>query len=177
MQTLRTRRLELVPATLALVEAELESSGALAMRLGAVVPGCWPPGEYDRAALEFFRERLARDPAAAGWYSWYAIHRPTDSDDAVLVGAGGFFGPPGADGIAEVGYSIVPEFRSRGFASELIQALVSHALAKPEVLRVIAHTAPANLASIRVLERSGFRLAGTDDETGMIRYASTKKND
>jgi len=172
MQTLKTRRLELVPATLALVEAELESFGALAMLLGASVPGSWPPGEYDRAAMEFFHDRLAENPAVAGWYGWYAVHRPTDSTDPVLVGAGGYFGPPDAGGIAEVGYSIVPEFRRRGFATELVQALVSRAFAMPEVLRVIAHTAPTNLGSIRVLERSGFSLVGVAGEAGMVLYAS-----
>jgi len=66
----------------------------------------------------------------------------------------------------------VPEFRRRGFATELVQALVSRAFAMPEVLRVIAHTAPTNLGSIRVLERSGFSLVGVAGEAGMVLYAS-----
>lgn len=172
MQTIRTRRLELVPASLALVEAELESTGALAKLLDAAIPGSWPPGEYDRAAMEFFHDQLAENPAAAGWYGWYTIHRPADSNATVLVGAGGYFGLPGADGIAEIGYSIVPEFRARGFATELVQALVSRALSMPEVLRVIAHTNPTNLGSIRVLERCGFCLVGSNREAGMVQYAT-----
>ena len=174
MQIIRTRRLDLVPATLSLVEADIQSPEALGHLLGAVVPASWPPGEYDRSAMEFFRDRLSQNPEAVGWYGWYAVHRAVEPHGAVLVGSGGYFGPPGADGVAAIGYSIVPESRALGFATELVQALVSRAFSKPEVLRVIAHTTPTNLGSVRVLERCGFTLVGPGSEPGTVQYAITK---
>jgi len=174
MQIIRTHRLELVPATLTLVEADIQSPEALARLLGAAVPASWPPGEYDRSAMEFFRDRLSANPEAVGWYGWYAVHRPVESNGSVLVGSGGYLGPPGADGVAEIGYSIVPESRALGFATELVQALVSRAFSKPEVVRVIAHTTSANLRSVRVLERCGFSLVGPGSEPGTVQYATTK---
>jgi RimJ/RimL family protein N-acetyltransferase len=174
MQIIRTHRLDLVPATLALVEADIESPEALGRLLGAVVPACWPPGEYDRAAMEFFRDRLSESPEAVGWYGWYAVQRSVEPHGSVLVGCGGYLGPPGADGVAEIGYSIVPESRGLGFATEIVHAIVARAFSKPGVVRVIAHTSSTNLESVRVLEKCGFSLVGPGTEPGTVRYATTK---
>ena len=86
---IRTECLELVPATLAHIEAEMEYSEKLGRLLGAEIPTSWPPGEYDRSAMEFFRARLSESGEAVGWYGWYAIHRPVEGDGAVVIGAGG----------------------------------------------------------------------------------------
>ncbi len=174
MHAIPTRRLDLVPATLALVEADLRAPGALARLLGAEVPAGWPPGEYDRSAMEFFRDRLSENPEAVGWYGWYAVLRPVEPRGSVLVGSGGYLGPPDAGGVVEIGFSIVPEYRALGFASEIVQALVARAFSKPEVERVVAHTTPANLGSIGVLRRCGFGLVGQGRDHGTVRYAATR---
>ena len=174
MDSIRTERLELVPATLAHVDAELQSREALGHFLGAVVPASWPPGEYDRSALEFFRARLSEPAAAAGWYNWYAIHRPVPEHGRVVIGAGGYFGPPGTDGVVEVGFSVVPEFRKLGFAAELVHGLASRALSVPGVVRLIAHTRTANPQSIRVLEKCGFAQVGPGHKLGTIRYERSR---
>lgn len=152
----------------------MESPASLGRLLQAAVPASWPPGEYDRSAMEFFHAQLSEDGAAVGWYGWYAIHRPVDGD-GVVVGSGGYLGPPGPDGVAEVGYSIAPEFRARGFATELVQALVSRAFSVKGVVRVIAHTTATNPVSIKVLERCGFTLAGDGTEPGTVRYERSRE--
>ena len=169
--TLRTAQLELRAASLALLEAELRGRSELTHALAAEVPGDWPPGEYDRPALEFFHAQcLALGAAAVGWYGWYVLHAPRGEPPPVLVGAGGYLGPPDATGVVEVGYSILPAWQGRGFARELVTALVARALATGRVRRLQAHTTPSNLASVRVLERTGFRLTGPGAEPGSIRY-------
>ncbi len=167
---LRTARLDLVAANLDCLNAELESVDALGCLLGARIPRGWPPGEYDRAAIEYFRHQLAADPGAVGWYAWYAVLRAEAGREAVLAGAGGFFGRPTGDGVAEIGYSIVPGFRGRGLATELTAALMEFALETPGVARIIAHTTPDNIGSIRVLERCGFDAAGAGEEPGTLRF-------
>ena len=171
---IQTERLELVAATLAHVEAELESPGRLGELLGADVPASWPPGEYDRSAMEFFRARLSENPSAAGWYGWYAVLRPGENERAAVIGAGGYLGPPDSDGVVEIGYSIAPEFQARAFATELVEALVARAFSAAEVVRVIAHTGAANGASIKVLERTGFVLVGPGAEPETRRYESRR---
>jgi [ribosomal protein S5]-alanine N-acetyltransferase len=170
MHPITTLRLVLVPATVALIDADLESAEALDRFLDAEVPSDWPPGEYDRPAMEFFRSQLAKQPDAVGWYGWYAVHRSVDQERPVLVGSGGYFGPPDAAGTVEVGYSIVPAFRARGFATELLKALVARAFAVPGLLQVVAHTTPSNIGSIRVLERCGFSFIGPGNEPNTVRY-------
>jgi len=98
------------------------------------------------------------------------VLRAEDGREAVLVGAGGFFGRPSGDGVAEIGYSVVPGFRGRGLATELTAALMEFALETPGVARLIAHTTPDNVGSIKVLERCGFDAAGAGEEPGTIRF-------
>jgi len=87
------------------------------------------------------------------------------------VGAGGYFGPPDAGGTVEIGYSVVSGFRARGFAGEIVRALVEHAFSTSGVKRVIAHTQPENIGSVKVLERAGFFLVGAGQEPGTVQYA------
>ncbi len=171
MLTLRTPRLDLVAASAAHHAAELESPAVLARLLGAEVPPGWPPGEYDRPAIEYFRARLIENPDGVGWFGWYAVRRRVGAAPALVVGAGGYFGPPGPDGVVEIGYSVVESFRAQGFASELVEALVARAFATPGVVRVVAQTRPENVGSVRVLERCGFALEGLGREPGTILFA------
>ncbi len=169
VRPIRTERMELVPATVPLLEAELASHDELGARLDARVPPDWPPGEYDRAVAEYFRQRLRESPAAAGWFGWYAIRR-VPGEDRVLVGAAGYLGPPDPDGTVEIGYSIVPGHRGRRYATEIAEALVRQAWSVPEVRRVIAHTAAENAGSVTVLEKCGFTLFEREDESGRVGY-------
>ncbi|HWS72023.1 MAG TPA: GNAT family N-acetyltransferase [Thermoanaerobaculia bacterium] len=157
--------LHLLPTTLAHLEDELAGGANLGAMLHATVPASWPPGEYDRDAMAFFRERyLEEREAAVGWYGWYAIDRDGDGGDAAqLIGAGGYFGPP-VDGRVEIGYSIAPEFRRRGYATELVDALVTRAFAIDGIDTVVAHTTHANQGSLGVLAKCGFAEAGPDGD-------------
>jgi len=169
-----TSRLDLIAATVAHLDAELDSPAQLGALLRVEVPDGWPPGEYDRPAIEFFRARMLENPAAAGRYGWYAVLRSSSEQRATLVGAGGYFGPPDGDGIVEVGYSVLAAFEGRGYATEIVRALVAHAFSHPGVVRVIARTRPENIGSVKVLERCGFTLAGPGDGPGSVEYRLAK---
>ncbi|WP_461210933.1 GNAT family N-acetyltransferase [Desulfocurvus sp. DL9XJH121] len=157
-----TDRLELVPAGLDHLAAELESTQRLADLLRARVEPGWPPGEYDRDAQEYF-QRCLRDggPEAEGWYGWYAL-APDGGEGALLVGGCGYFGPPDCAGEVEIGFSVMPGSRGLGYATEMAGALVRNAFADPRVARVRARASEDNAASIRVLEKCLFRSAGPD---------------
>ena len=175
MKTLRSDRLTLVASTLAHVRTELESPAQLASLLGAVVSTEWPTGEYDRDAMEFFRERLEEGgEEAVGWYGWYAVREADSDGPRSLVGAGGYLGPPDAEGTVEVGYSVLPEWQRRGYASEMVEMLAKHAFTFVRVERVIAHTTAANPASIAVLLRCGFHAAGAGREVDTLRFECSR---
>jgi ribosomal-protein-alanine N-acetyltransferase len=171
----RTARLELIAATLDLVQAEIAGPDALGALLGVRVPASWPPGEYDQEALQFFTAVLVSGgPAAIGWYNWYAISLDAEGRRQALVAGAGYLGPP-ADGVVEIGYSVVPEARGRGFATEIVEALTLRALCVDGVHSVIAHTLAANTGSQRVLQRCGFLPAGAGAQPGLIRFERARR--
>ena len=165
-------RLELIASTTALLEMELVSPQQLGVALGAQVPDGWPPGEYDENAIRWLLDRLKAQPEAAGWFAWYALLKGEPAPGAMphLVAAGGYTGPPDEENKVEIGYSVVPAFGKRGIATEMVAALVQHAFTDVRTTRVIAHTYPSNVGSIRVLEKNGFMLEGPGSEEGTVRY-------
>ncbi|MDQ6930593.1 MAG: GNAT family N-acetyltransferase [Candidatus Eremiobacteraeota bacterium] len=143
-----------------MLEAELRDPALLGTILEAKIPGDWPPGDYDRGAIEFLlRETTNGGPEKQGWLSWYAIRTAVGDDPATLVGAGGYFGPPDARGQVEIGFSISKAWQRQGFATELVRALLWRAAESGRVRFVRAHTLPGNAASIAVLRSSGFEPA------------------
>ncbi len=66
-----------------------------------------------------------------------------------------FFQEP-VTGQAMIGYSMLPAFRGRGFATRAAQLLTLWAFAETGIARIIAGAMPSNVGSQRVLEKAGF---------------------
>ena len=165
---IETTRLTLVPVTVALARSEIADRGEFARLLGASVPDNWPP-ETLADALPVFLGWLEAAPERVGWFGWYALAAGEGSAGPVLMASGGFKGPP-QDGTAEIGYSVLPQFQGRGYATELVGGLVRWALQQPGVTRVVAETEWANPASVRVLTKAGFAASGSATEPGGTRF-------
>lgn len=163
-----TTRLTLIPATVALARAEIGDRGKFARLLGASVPDNWPP-ETAADALPLFLSWLEAAPDQVGWFGWYALAQTSDVSPPLLVGGGGFMGPP-RDGAVQIGYSVLPQFQRRGYATEMVGGLVSWALRQPGVVRIVAETEWANPASVRVLDKAGFCPVGPAAEPGGTRF-------
>jgi RimJ/RimL family protein N-acetyltransferase len=168
---MRTARLEMIAMDLATMHAELAGPEVLSALLGVAVPVSWPPVEFDRDAILYFQQRLQDSPAEeAAWYGWYVFRISLVRQRMALVGAVGYFGPP-VEGSVEVGYSVIPEARNQGIATECLGALVERAFSFPQVRCVIAHTRDdTNVASTKVLLGCGFRRIGPGSESGLSRY-------
>ena len=165
-----TPRLLLLAASRALLTAELHKPQYFPVLLGAAMPAGWPPGEYDREAMEYFLEKLtAGGRDAAGWYNWYALRKAEGDTPRTLVGTGGFTGPPDEAGLAELGFAIAADWRGQGLGTELVAGLVQQAAATGMVRRLVAHAQPENLASQKVLLANGFTSSGTDIN-GQLRF-------
>ena len=125
-----------------------------------VVPADFP----DAAAaevLEIRRMQLAADPARAPWSVRAMVRR----DDRVMVGFVNFHGPPGVNDIeapdaAELGWTVFPEHRRMGYATETARRLMDWARAEHGVGRFISSTTPGNAPSLRVHEKLGFHPTG-----------------
>ena len=158
-KNLRTDRLTLVTLTPYLARAALEDRAKLGLMLGARVPVTWPGADFARML-----ERLAEGGERASLWAEQTrliVHE----EDRTLIGETGFHGPPDRSGTVEVGYSIVPDYRGRGFAFEATRALIDEALARPEVCRITAACHDDNAASLKVLEKLGMHFVGATGDT------------
>jgi len=179
--SLETRRLELRPGSAPALRAALASNGALAAILDVDISDAWPPELYDddavRWTLALLGERIDGGP-----YGFYYLIRRADGGTGrgTLIGVGGFKGPPNADGEVELGYGVLAEFQRQGFASEAVRAWLDLAFADPAIRTVVGQTLASLTSSIGVLEKAGFRLAGSGaDESApegeqVIRYELTR---
>lgn len=163
-----TERLELVPATPDLVRAALVDDAYLGKCLAACIPETWPPEFYEPMGLEYTLAQLEAGPEQAGWWLHYFVQRSASLEERVLIGTGGYKGPPTEDGTVEIGYTVASEYQRQGYATEASQGLVRHAFTFPEVHRVVAETFTDLAASIGVLEKLGFRFFGDGEEKGVI---------
>jgi RimJ/RimL family protein N-acetyltransferase len=68
----------------------------------------------------------------------------------------GLFNDEPVTGQAMIGYSMLPAFRGRGYATRAAELLSLWAFAETGIARLIAGAVPTNLASQRVLEKAGF---------------------
>ena len=104
--------------------------------------------------------RILRD-AGQGDSPWgyWQIHAGDE-----VIGDIEFHGPPDMAGIVEIGYEIVPAWQRRGVATwavgELLTIGIEHGV---QEFRAEVHG--DNIASVRVLQRSGFTGSGTEADT------------
>jgi RimJ/RimL family protein N-acetyltransferase len=60
----------------------------------------------------------------------------------------------------EIGYSLVPSERGKGYCSEAVNIMADYLFLSREVMRIQAQTDQRNMASQRVLEKAGFKKEG-----------------
>ncbi len=168
-----TPRLHLVPATIELLTAELHSAATLSAFIGAYVPADWPPEHYDEKAVRWTLAQLSKPAMDGRWFTHYFVLQSKTSAPDVVIGAGGYLGPPSPAGVVEIGYSVLATYHRKGFASEAAAGLAQNAFLKQAKV-VAAHTLEDDPASGGVLLKTGFRLVGPGVEPGTSRYEVTK---
>jgi ribosomal-protein-alanine N-acetyltransferase len=61
----------------------------------------------------------------------------------------------------EIGYSLVPSERGKGYCTEAVRIMIDYLFLSREAMRIQACTDTRNLASLKVLEKTGFKKEGT----------------
>ena len=146
------------PVLTALADGDLRRAGELA---GVALP---PFFLQERWLWRLRLDQVRADPAAQEWVVRAVVVEPEG-----VVGHAGFHGPPDHDGAVEVGYTVLPHLRGRGYATAALAALVTEAADAPDVRVVRASVSPDNPASLAVVRRAGFVQVGeqVDDEDGL----------
>jgi RimJ/RimL family protein N-acetyltransferase len=169
---IETANLRIIPCELVHLEAFMRDKQELEGMLGITVPDTWP--EFPETVPRV-HEFLKSDSSATEWGYHLFVH----TNDRALIGEGGYKGKPDHEGMVEIGYAIVPEYRRRGFASEAARGLADYAFSHPEVNVVQAHTLHNGTASINVLKRLGMKFVGTaedPDEGEVLRWMVERKD-
>ncbi|MEU0092890.1 GNAT family N-acetyltransferase [Kribbella sp. NPDC006257] len=123
-------------------------------------------------------KQLDTQPEAADWIARAVLAEPAEPADGppdeagpgeVVVGYAGFHGPPDEAGMVEVGYTVDPQYRRRGYAKAILAALIDRAAAEPAVRVVRATISPDNVASLATIASFGFTQNGDqwDEEDGL----------
>lgn len=138
-------------------------------QLRAAIPPWWPD-EHDLRFLRLRLEQATRDPGVSEWLVRGLVLRETGD----LVGHAGFHGPPGVNGLrssdaVEIGYTVFPQYRGRGFASEAAGGLIRWAYEERGVRTFLASVAPGNDPSLAIVRKLGFEQVGEqwDEEDGL----------
>jgi len=115
--------------------------------------------------VDFFSLKAQRDQIKAGDFQWrndqgYAFG-VFETDTSELVGRVALSNiVRGAWHNATLGYFITQDRGGRGYASEAVRQSVAFGFREARLHRVQAGVMPRNRASVRVLERNGFRREG-----------------
>jgi RimJ/RimL family protein N-acetyltransferase len=116
-------------------------------------------------------ERTVYDATADKERHWerhgFGLWVQRDRDTGELIGRGGlqWTHVAGRDEV-EIAWAVVPERWGQGLATELAQASIDTAFGALGLAEIVAFTLPHNVASRRVMEKTGF---GLEEE---IRHAS-----
>jgi ribosomal-protein-alanine N-acetyltransferase len=162
-----TERMELRPLPAAAANVLPESREDAGRILGALVPLDWPQADL----LVVLRVQASASTSDERFGMWVMIERESGS----VVGDVGFIGPPSEGGSIEIGYSVIPDRRRRGYATEAARAIVDWALRESRVKVVVASCDNDNEPSIRTLERIGF--LRVDEADGQIRWRYDSRPD
>lgn len=128
------------------------------------------PISQDQAArvLERMEENHGKNISGSIWHLCLAVTR-ADEPDRII-------GWCGLDGTAgdrlHLFYSIAPERRGRGYATQAARALLEYAFRTAEVPFVNGGCYRDNRASYRVMEKAGMRRAGEQENGDPIFYLS-----
>jgi [ribosomal protein S5]-alanine N-acetyltransferase len=153
-ECVETGRLELWPLPPKAAAALPEGREEAAQIIGARLAPDWPA----RDLLDVLPMQAATSDDRARFGVWVIVHRQAGT----VIGDIGFAGPP-QEGSVEIGYSVVPQHRRRGYATDAAEALIGWVENQPNVSAVLARCDEGNLPSIRTLERLAFSRAGQAD--------------
>ncbi len=126
-------------------------------------------------------EKMLADLVESAWLvdDEWSMLTIADSDDMTILGDLALHPTWGGRSI-EIGYTLAPAAWGQGYALEAVEALVDRLWA--DLTRLSAMLHPDNVASERVLERTGFRFEGrtrlsywvADDNTDDLLYGMTR---
>lgn len=110
------------------------------------------PLEASISSSRDFIENINEGIRKEEWFYW-GLALPNDR----IIGTICLWNLSFKDRIAEIGYELHPEFQKKGLMQEAIDAVLRYGFQTMELQTIEAYLLVANKASIRLLERNGFK--------------------
>ncbi len=159
--------IELYPMTPAFLEAALDGRlDDAAEALGAELPAEFPR-EGERRFLTLRLGQMRKDARFEDWSPFAVVL------EGRMIGHAGYHGPPGVNtrqypDAVEIGYTIEPEYRRRGFATAAAAELLRRAEERG-IRHFVACSSPGNDPSLAIIRGLGFTQTGEamDEEDGL----------
>jgi len=176
---LRVGSLRLVAITTDMLRAEQAGDYALLGELlGAKLTSEWPPIEWEPHVFRYILKQYDECPETVGWHRYVVLCDGLAASLGLgkvrtLVGAVGAH--PKGGGEVEIGYSTLPAFQRRGYATAGAKTLMEWLLEREGVDAVSANTYPRIPESIKVMERCGMTYVGEGDEPGTVKYRRQRR--
>jgi len=173
LNSIISKRLELVLLSSALLEALLAGDSKHAARIG----GFYIPDDLilSKSLLKMRLEQIHVNPGTHPWLVRAIVIRQSHT----MCGHVGFHSKPGSEDLREIavdgvemGYSVGEHFRKQGYAKEAAFALMKWAFENHQQRCFILSIAPDNMASLAMTHSMGFREIGShiDEEDGLELY-------
>ncbi len=165
---LKAGHLRLVAITPEMLLAEQEADAArLGNLLRARLTDEWPPVEWEPYLHKMIQKQYDELPETFGWHRYIVLDGGLGRSRTLVGAIGGF---PRANGDVEIGYSTLPAFQRRGYATAAARTLVGWLLTQEGVRSVSAQAYLQVPESIKVMQRCGMSYVGQGDEAGTVKY-------
>ncbi|HMQ06007.1 MAG TPA: GNAT family N-acetyltransferase [Saprospiraceae bacterium] len=114
--------------------------------------------------LQVFKDHYKKSGFKKPWIAYFV-----SGETGKIIGGGGFKGEPKL-GKVEISYGTFQGYEGQGVGTKICKHLVAIALHNDSSVLVTARTLPDNIASMKVLEKSGFESIGWvyDEEDGEV---------
>ena len=154
---IRSERLELPLLSREQLRELLEGDAeAVSKQLDASIPAAWLRAH--RWLIDLRLRQLEEHPEDGPW-----LLRPivaVDGGERRVVGGINFHGRPDERRTPEIGYSLLPDERGKGYAREAVRAIFDWAHREHGITRFRASVAPDNERSLNLIGKLGFRQVG-----------------
>lgn len=112
----------------------------------------WIPVTPDDVVI-FFKNISPQINVPHTWFQFVMISK----SDAKLIGDMGIHFPDPENRQAEIGFTLHKDYQHLGYASEAVGRIITYLFDDLNKHRITASVDPANVSSIRLLQRLGFR--------------------
>lgn len=152
---IETTRLKIFPLTYSQLLTYLSADNLLEKTLGLTENGRVVSTEVKDMVENFTLPRMKM--ATNEDYLYYTFWIVIDSLSNTIVAELGFKGIPNNKGEIEIGYGTMPEQQRKGYMTEAVAGIVEWAAGREGVQYILAETDENNKASIRIVQKNGFR--------------------